>query len=95
MNPEATALEIEQATRAAQIVQQMPVDVKQIGILAHVSDDMLVPNFGQQRTTGLFQWPVLRLASLAGGIKPLSAFLRGLCSGLRLTVSKHSRSRFG
>ena len=31
---QAAALEIEQAARAAQIVQQMTVDVKQIGIVA-------------------------------------------------------------
>src|ERR1700751_238716 len=44
---EAATLEIEQPARTAKVMQQMAVDVKEIGILAQSSDDMLVPNLGQ------------------------------------------------
>jgi hypothetical protein len=46
----------------------MTIDMEEIGIIADMRDDVLVPDFGQQRTAGLFQWPVLPLASLAGGV---------------------------
>jgi hypothetical protein len=36
-------------------MQQMAVDMKEIGIIADPSDDMLVPDLGQQSATGLFQ----------------------------------------
>jgi hypothetical protein len=32
-------------------MQQMAIDMKQIGIIADLRDDMLVPDFGQQRAT--------------------------------------------
>jgi hypothetical protein len=37
----------------------MTIDMEEIGIIADMRDDVLVPDFGQQRTAGLFQWPVL------------------------------------
>jgi hypothetical protein len=46
----------------------MTIDVEEIGIIADMRDDVLVPDFGEQCTAGLFQWPVLPLASLAGSI---------------------------
>ena len=55
----AAAFEIEQAARAAEIVQQMAIDMEQIGIIADSGDDMLVPDLGQQRTAGLFQEHIL------------------------------------
>ena len=45
---QVAVFEIEQAARAAEIVQQMTVDVKQIGVVADATDDVLVPDFGQQ-----------------------------------------------
>ena len=64
----AAAFEIEQAARPAEIVQQVAIDMEEIGIIAEMRDDMLVPDLGQQCTAGLLQWPVLPLASSAGGI---------------------------
>ena len=55
MNRKVAALEVEQAARAAEIVQQMAIDMEQIGIVADMGDDMLVPDFGQHRTAGFFQ----------------------------------------
>ncbi len=55
MNPEVAALEVEQAARAAEIVQQMAIDMEQIGVVADMGDDMLVPDLGQHRTAGFFQ----------------------------------------
>ena len=61
---EAAALEIEQPARAAEIMQQMAIDMEQIGILAQSRDDMLVPDLGQHRAAGSFQGaPPLLLAA--------------------------------
>jgi hypothetical protein len=49
-------------------VQQMTVDVEEIGIIANSRDDVLVPDFGHQRTAGLFQGRCSLLASQAGGV---------------------------
>ena len=68
MDRKTPTLEVEQAARAAEIMQQMTIDVQKIGIIADMGNDVLVPDFGQQRAAGLVQWPVLLLASLAGGI---------------------------
>ena len=38
---------LEQATRPAQIVQQMTVNVKEIGIITEMRNDVLAPDFGQ------------------------------------------------
>ena len=45
------AFEVDQAAGAAEVMQQMAIDMKQIGIIADLRDDMLVPDFGQQRAT--------------------------------------------
>jgi hypothetical protein len=45
------AFEVEQAAGAAEVMQQMAIHMQQIGIIADASDDMLVPDFGQQRAT--------------------------------------------
>jgi hypothetical protein len=47
MNTKVAAFQIEQATRAAEIVQQMAIDMEQIGIIANAGDDVLVPDFGK------------------------------------------------
>src|ERR1700722_10331110 len=52
---EIAALEVEQAARAAEVVQQMTVDMQQIGIVADAENDMLVPDLVQHGTAGLFQ----------------------------------------
>jgi hypothetical protein len=40
----------------------MTVDVEEIGIITYSSDNVLVPDLGEQRATGLFQGtPSLRL----------------------------------
>jgi hypothetical protein len=47
----------------------MAIYVEEIGITADMRDDVLVPDFGQQRATGLLQLPILPfLPSQAGGI---------------------------
>jgi hypothetical protein len=51
MDSEIAAFEIEQAARPAKIVKQMTIDVEKIGIIANSCDDVLVPDFGQQRAT--------------------------------------------
>jgi hypothetical protein len=56
---------------------------------------VLVPDFGQQRTAGLFQWPVLLLAFMAGGIRRGPPLCTACYSGLSLAVSKHSRPLVG
>ena len=43
----------------AEIVQQMTVDMQQIGILAEASDDMLVPDLGQQGAAGRLHCRIL------------------------------------
>ncbi|MHC2864677.1 hypothetical protein ACVIYH_005755 [Bradyrhizobium diazoefficiens] len=48
---EVAALEVDQPAGAAEIVQQMTIHMKQIGVIADMGDDMLVPDFGQQRAT--------------------------------------------
>ena len=68
MDRQIAALEVEQPARPAEIVQQMTVDVEEIGIIANSRDDVLVPDFGQQRTAGLFQGRCSLLASQAGGV---------------------------
>src|SRR6266545_4816435 len=59
MDGKVAVLKIQEAARTAKIMQQMPIDMEEIGIITDMSDDVLVPDFGQQRTAGLFQWPVL------------------------------------
>ena len=68
MNFQAAALEIKQAPRAAEIMQQMAIDVKEIGILAHASDDMLVPDLGQQSCGQAFPRQSSLWLLKAGGI---------------------------
>ncbi len=52
---EAPTLEIEQSARTTEIMQQMTVDMEEIGVFAHSRNDMLVPDLGQQRTAGYSQ----------------------------------------
>jgi hypothetical protein len=68
MDAKTAAFEIEQATRPAEIVEQMTIDMEKIGITADFGDDVLVPDFGQQRPSGLFQGMSSLVASMAGGI---------------------------
>jgi hypothetical protein len=55
VNPESAALEIKQPSRATEIMQQMAIDVKEIGVVAQGSDDMLVPDLGQHCAARLSQ----------------------------------------
>jgi hypothetical protein len=55
VNFQSTPLEVKQPARAAEIVQQMAVDMKEIGILADASNHMLFPDLGQHRTARLSQ----------------------------------------
>jgi hypothetical protein len=91
VDTKVAAFEIEQAARPPEIVQQMTINVQQIGIIANSSDDVLVPDFGQQRKAGLFQWLSLLLllwpATLAAGRR----FCTACYSGLSLSASKHSK----
>jgi hypothetical protein len=61
MDTKVAVFEIEQSARASEVMQQMTIDVKQIGIVANSSDDVLIPDFGQQRTAGVLQWLSLLL----------------------------------
>jgi hypothetical protein len=63
MNHKVAALEIDQAARTAEIVQQVTVNMEQIGIIAKTSDDMLVPDFGQQGSAVRLQPYVLPFAA--------------------------------
>jgi hypothetical protein len=56
MDGKVAPLKIQEAARTAEIVQQMTIDMEEIGIITDMRDDVLVPDFGQQRTAGLFQW---------------------------------------
>jgi hypothetical protein len=56
--------------------------MKEIGILAHPSDDMLVPDLGQQRTARRSQ-DSPPLGSQAGGVSPQINVLYGLYQVLR------------
>jgi hypothetical protein len=58
-------------------------------------DDVLVPDFGQQCTAGLFQWPVLLLVFMTGGIRRGPPLCTACYSGLSLAASKHSRPLVG
>jgi len=74
MDLEALALEVEQAARATEIVQEVAVDMQEIGVVADARDDMLVPDLGQHRATGLLQrLPSLQLFS-AGLDAPVAFF---------------------
>jgi hypothetical protein len=96
MDGKVAALKIQEAARTAEIVQQMTIDMEQIGIIADMRDDVLVPDFGQQCTAGLFQqWPVLLLAFIAGGIRRGPPLCTACYSGLSLATSKHSRRLVG
>jgi len=68
MDRQVAALEIDQPARAAEIVQQMAIDMEEIGIVTNPGNDMLIPNLGEQRTTALFQQPVLPFGLMAGDI---------------------------
>ncbi len=50
MHGEAALLEVEEAARATEIVQQVPVDVQEHGTVAEVADDVLVPDLREQRS---------------------------------------------
>src|SRR5689334_8516193 len=80
MNLESPALEVQQAPRPAQIMQEMTINVQKIRVLADTRDNMLIPYFGQQRSAGLSQgnppYGFLRPAARL----PLTAALHGLCS---------------
>src|SRR5258708_9197875 len=93
MDRKVAVLKIQEAARTAKIVQQMTIDMEEIGIITDMRDDVLVPDFGQQRTAGLFQWPVLLLAFMAGGIRRGPPLCTASYSGLNLPVSKHSTRR--
>jgi hypothetical protein len=60
-----TVPEVEQATRAPEIVQQMAIDMEKIRVFADASNDVLVPDFCQQGLAALFQKHILPLRPLA------------------------------
>jgi hypothetical protein len=95
MDREIAALEVEQAARTAEIVQQMAIDMEQVGIVADMGDNMLVPDFGQQRSGGFFQgifsvW-LLRPAARA----TTRRFARLAIQAPAFAISKHGRPLFG
>ncbi len=49
---DAAALQIEQPARAAEIVQQMPVHVQQVGVVAEIGDHVGIPDLGKQGAGG-------------------------------------------
>jgi len=60
---EPTLLEVEQAARAAEVVQQVPVDVQQVGVVAEIGEGVGVPELGKQRARGHGPLGGLRVAS--------------------------------
>ena len=74
-----TALDVEQAARAAEIVQQMPIDMEKIGILTQSCDDMLVPDLGQHGAAGRLHCRILPFFLLLWQVDaPPPAVLHGL-----------------
>jgi len=61
-------LEVEQTAGTAEIVQQMAVDMEQIGIVPEMGDHVLVPDLGQQRAAGLLQGACSPLAPVTGDL---------------------------
>src|SRR3954447_17273639 len=86
MDCQIAALEIEQPARAAEIVQQMAIDMEEIGIVANPGNNMLIPNLGQQRTTVLFQQPVLPFGLMAGGQPSPAAVSRAWSASAILAI---------
>jgi hypothetical protein len=78
MNGKVAALEVEQPAGPAEIVQQMPIDMEQIRIVPEMGDDMLVPDFSQQRAAGLFQGMSSPFGPLDWRLLPPAAVLHGL-----------------
>jgi len=78
VDTEVAAFEIEQASRPAEIVQQMTIDVQQIRIAADRGNDMLVPDLGQQRSACLFQQHILPFGFCGQRRYPLPAVSHGL-----------------
>jgi hypothetical protein len=60
--------------------------MEQIGIVANPGDDMLIPDLGQQRTTALFQQPVLPFGLIAGDIRRRQPFLARRSGRAILTI---------
>jgi len=77
VNSEAPALEVKQPSRSPEIMEQMAIDMEEIRVLAHASDDVLVPDLGQHRAARFCQI-VLPLASYCRRHQPLAVALRGL-----------------
>ena len=82
---QAAALDVKQAARAAEVMQQMAIDMEEIGVLAHARDDMLVPYLGQHGAAGFFH----------GALPLLMAAFRGFSSGFGPEPSKHRRPPSG
>ena len=78
---DAAALQIEQPARAAEVVQQMPVDVQQVGVVAEVGDHVRVPDLGEQRACRHGERPV-----------PMSLVLPTAENGMRLVNVAASRA---
>jgi len=88
---QVAAFQIKQATGSPEIMQQMTIDVEKIGFVTDMSNDMLVPDFGQQRAAPLVQWTVLPLASLAGGISRSPRFRAVHVQASAFPLSKHGK----
>ena len=93
MHRQVAVFEIEQATRAAQIVQQMTVDVKQIGVVADATDDVLVPNLGQQGSAGRLHCRILPFLFFHGRLmhrhRPFCRPAIQVSARTRFRLSKH------
>ena len=67
MDRKSPALDVEQPARTAEVMQQVAIDMEEIGILAQACDNMLVPYLGQHGAAGFFQGsPPLMIAALRG-----------------------------
>ena len=78
VNTKVAALEVEQTARPAEIVQQMTIDMEQIGAFTDMRNNVLVPDFGEQRTAGFFHWPILPWPFIADNFRRRPPFLYGL-----------------
>jgi hypothetical protein len=88
VNFQSPALEIKQPSRSPEIMEQMAIDMKKVSILAHTSDDMLVPDLGQQCATMLSQGSPPFLASQGRRHQRLTAALHGVWSRHQIDLIK-------
>ena len=100
MDGKIAVLEIEQAARTAEVVQQMAVDMEKVRIIADAPDDVLVPDLGQHGATrrGMTSRFQVRLPFWPRSFTVVRRYrlgTEGLFGPRPWSASKHRRPRFG